>query len=554
MKKELKKIIIISFFVLLSGCGAENTSYLGNNAVLTGKVIINLYNPSKYQGNEFNKFKIQYIDPTDVFNANISITGTGISSPITNATSPANPIRLPNGKKDSVTDIVANSVPLGNNRIISVQGLDKSLNSLGTPVIIKGVTNVTANFTSSANISWQTTPTAKVIEKLISLGSAYSSTVNYTSLQTIVDKIVNNNTPSNLSDDIHPSLVNSDAVATYINSNSGSIPNSATSGEISTYRLTPGTISGNISGITVQVPGVNRLLVNYIPPTKVYCNDPASSVVTITDTSGNYTITGVTPGTGYTVKVVPDFYTAETVNNVPSGATNVNFSVTKHHYLEHSIDPTYGVYHFKTTRPINVQLIIPNATRAGTIGYTSDNRAKVIEAFNMWEMLASDVLSFNILSDIYDDDPSLQQKKTDADIYVEWVGSLAGTTIGWAQCYPDVSNTSVPPPGVTISGYNGSVMPSDTNYRASISLAVNLSDGQKIPSISAREVAGHEIGHALGLALMAAGTNNTHPQESVADLLYPSTNFSQPTNLNIDIRDLNTLRFLYSIPPNFTRN
>jgi hypothetical protein len=75
-----------------------------------------------------------------------------------------------------------------------------------------------------------------------------------------------------------------------------------------------------------------------------------------------------------------------------------------------------------------------------------------------------------------------------------------------------------------------------------------------IDGVSLSEVIQHELGHGFGLAVEVAGTSNTHPQTNIDDLMYPAINFSAPLNLNIGVRDLNTLRFLYDLPANITRN
>ncbi len=551
--RNIRRTLTFALSLTLLSCNIlPNTTI---NGIGTGNVVINIYNPSKFVNNSFfKKFRIKSIEPTDVFYANLSISGAGISSPITNATSPANPLRLPNGESTTSVSVTANSIPAGNNRIIKVEGLDKSQSSLGTPVTIMGVTNIIADNTGNVNVSWQTTPTAKVIEKLIALDSSFTSTVDATALQNKVDLIINNNTLNDSSDDIHPSLVNTDQLATYINSNSGNLPGLSSSSEINTYKLTTQTISGNISGITYSIVGVSQSAVKHIPPTTVYCNDSASNPVTVTDTDGNYTITGVTPGTGYTVKVVPSYHTEVSLSNVSSGSTGVNLTTSKINYLQHSINATNGVRHFKTSRAINVQIIVPNATRATTISYsTSGFRTPVIEALNMWEKLASDVISFNILADIFDNDVNLQQKKTDADIYIEWTNNLSGSTVGVATPFPDVASTALPPATTSFS-VNYAAMPYNSTLRVSVTLATHDSSNDLIPVKSAREIALHELGHAMGIAVVDPGTGNAHPQTDISDIMYPSTNFSQPTNLNIGTRDLNTLRFLYNLPPNITRN
>lgn len=547
MKINITSSVMATLPLLLFACN-QNIPVSDNLVSGTGKITVNLSNPLKSKDSEFSRFRIKSIDATDVYYGNLIVKGPGIGSEITDAISP-NPVRLPDGKGE--TTLTLANIPSGNNRIISVNPLDKDSGPMASHFSVKGVTNVISGGTVIADINRNTTPTAEVIEGLINLGSVYSSTVDYLAIQTSVNKIINNNS-ADTNDDIHPSLVNSSAIANFINNNSGALPSLQNTGEISPYRLSPQTISGKINGITYSVIGENNQLVKHIPPTKVICDDPASEAVTVTDKDGNYTISGVTPGTGYKISVYPDYHQEATVSNISSGSTNVNFSVNSENYIQHSISSSTGIRRFSKSRDINIQFIIPNASRASTIEYTSSYRDSVINALNAWERLASDVVAFNILPDIYDNDPNLLQKKTNADIYIEWTKNLNyGDAIGIASPFPNINNTSIPP-GVTSFNVN-STMPYNSGLRVAISLGTYDNNSNKVPELVLQSVATHELGHALGLAVYNPGTGNTHPQTNIDDLMYPSVHYTKPTNLNIALRDLNTLRFLYDIPANVTR-
>lgn len=543
----LKKTIPLSLiFSIVLSCTNDNTNIDLSNTK-TGKISLNLYSPAK-KSDTFNikKFKTKSIDPTDVYYGNISVTGQGIVSPINNAFG-TNPIRLPNGNENLVLNSI--NVPVGKNRVITVQGLNENSSSLGNHVQIKGLVDVLENNLTSATVNWNTTPSAKVIENLISASSSHVNTLNGNDIQNLVNKIINNDTPANTTDDIHPSLVNSTAISNYILNNSGNLPNPTNSTEINDYRITPQTITGKINGITYSIIGLNGTQYKHIPPTKVYCNDPSSQPFTVTDLDGNYTITGVTPGTGYTVKAEPDFHTQGISNNIASGATNVNFTVNKEHYLQHSINSGAGISHFKTTRAINVQVITPTSS---SVPYTSKHRDAVTYALNAWETLAPDLIDFNVLPDIADNDSTRVTKRNDSDIYIQWTKTL-GAPIGVALQNPVTTSDTVPPSYQSYS-FSYSTMPFYTNLRVFVGLATHTSSNQELDEKTLKSVAMHELGHALGLALDAAGTGNPHPQTNLDDLMYPQVTMNQPTNLNIALRDLNTLKFLYLLPPNITRN
>lgn len=543
-----KVILSLLSYSLVASCSSTpNTP--SSDLKNTGEIKVKLYNPAKALSS-FGKFRVKYIDSTDVFNGSLSVYGPGISSPITNTV--ANPLRLPDGKSTTPVYLAPNSVPVGNNRIIKVNGLDKSLSSLGNHISIMGVANVNSTYINETEVSWRTTPTAKVIERLLSLNSQYAPTIDNVQIQSLVDTIINNTTTSISTDDIHPSLVNANSIGDYINNNSGNLPTVTNSTQAGTYRLTPQTISGKINGITSSIVAANQVQTKRKPSAKVISDDPASDVSVVTDLDGNYTITGVTPGSGYNVKVITDYYDEAIANNVSSGATGINFSPVKQHYLDFSINSTYGIMRFPTTRNIKVQVIVPTGANATNMGYTQTHRDSVNKALNTWQNLASDKIAFTVMPDIFDTDANLAQKKTDSDIYIEWTKNL-GSAIGVTYSFPNTASTSVPPGGTTFS-VNYTTMPYNANYRASISLATYDAQNNKLGDFGLAGIAAHEIGHALGLALFDNGTGNSHPQTNNDDLMYPSLDFSAPKNLNIGNRDLNTLRFLYEIPANITRN
>ena len=553
---KFKKIIFLSIATILSSCSVDSNIIDTNNTNSnTGKVVLEipLSNFNKVGNFSSSSFKTKYLDPTDVFYGMVYINGSGFASQYTSSISPSNPVRLIDGNSESnAVSITMDSVPAGINRVIKVQPMDKNQNIIGSGNYdIFAPINIVANTTTYVKVNWDTTPSGKIINTLITNNSPYIGTIDNSLLQDLVNKIIKNNT-QNTGDDVHPSLVNTTEIINYINANSGNLPNPSTSLEISTYRLTAGTVTGKVSGITYSIPNINSVNVKYIPDTKIICNDASSKPITLTDKDGYYTITGVTPGNGYTVTVIPQYHTKATMSGIASGTSNVNFSITKENYIDKAISPSLGVTHFSTSRPINIQLIKPNATKATSIGYSDAiNREGLIQALDMWESLGNGFIDFNVLPDIYDDDANLQQKKNDADIYIEWQKIIQSTKLGLTTFFPDTSLNDIPPSSITPT-YTYSTMPYNNEYRACINLSTytcSCSDPKEaITDIKAlKALALHEIGHALGLTI-----NNVH-SENLDDVMY-SVGLVNKINWNIGTKDLNTLLFLYSLPPNITRN
>ena len=517
---KFKKIIFFGIATLLLSCSLNSNIVDANKNLETGNLVLQIPLSSfdKLANFSSSAFKIKYLDPTDVLYGMVSINGLGFSSQYTESISPENPVKLIDGNTaPNSVSISMNSIPVGNNRVIKVQAMDKNKNLIGNGDFdISAPVNIIANTTTYVKVNWQTTPAGKIIDTLINNNSPYTNTINQNSLENLVYKITTNNTQE-LSDDIHPSLVNTSAIINYINANSGNLPNPLTSNEILSYRIPSGTITGKISGITYSIPNVDKVLVKYIPNTQIICNDSASKPVTLTDKDGNYTITGVKPGSAYTVSVIPQYHTKATLNNISSSSSNVNFSISSENYISKSISSSNGVTHFKTSRPINVQIIKPNSTKASTIGYLdSNNREALIEALNMWQNLGEGAINFNILPDIYDDDPNLQQKKEQSDIYIEWEKIIESTNLSMTTLFPDTSKTAIPPKpsSVVKPTYNYTTMPYNNVYRVAINLSTykcTCTDTKYIITNKneLKALALHEIGLALGLTVDAINSDYT---------------------------------------------
>jgi predicted Zn-dependent protease len=453
-------------------------------------------------------FRTQAFDVDDVYKANVSVTGPGIAAPV-NATS--NPIAMPNGQGATSVQII---VPTGNNRIITAQGLDAASGALPSWITVKGVTNVGPGINAAVPVNWATTPTARVIEALITAASPHAATVDANAIQTLVNQItVPSGAAPNTTYAVHPSLVNATAIANAIIAGSGTVPGAPQAG----FTMAAGSITGTISGLMVVNP------TKYFTAT-VVANDPASSPVT-TAPNGSYTITGVTPGTGITVKATSDFTEdGKTTTNVPTGgAGGANIGLTGLHYISNSLYGGNKVLRFDRT-PIEVLIVRPSNPAA--IGWTADHETAFIEALNRWSSQLNDVIVFNRQPPTTDADPALAGRKADADIWVEWLHDFGSTTLG-------LCTTTV----------QGSLL-----KEVKIQLATH-SQTALLPNFTYRSVALHEMGHALG----STGSGSQGHSDLDSDLMYASTDPEFPFNLIPTARDFKNMRLLYTLPADITR-
>ncbi|MBC7545151.1 MAG: hypothetical protein H7338_20685 [Candidatus Sericytochromatia bacterium] len=458
-------------------------------------------------------FRTQAYDVADVYNANVSVTGPGMASPV-NAT--GNPIAMPNGQGSAVAQVV---VPTGNNRVITAAGLNTAGGALASWITVKGVTNVAAGVNPAVSVNWTTTPTARVIEALIAAGSPFAATVNAAQIQTLVNQIT---VPvgGGASFTVHPSRVDATVIANAIIAAGGSVPGSPPSGST----ISAGTISGTIAGLVLNQTA------------SVVANDPGSAPVT-TNTSGAYTISGVTPGAGIAVRATTfftdDVTTTTTVS--PGGNGPASATLAPLHYVTRSLysnGPIANAVMRWSRMPIQI-LIVQPSNPAG-IGWNTDHKTAFAEALARWTNQLGDLISFNVTT-VFDNDGSLAAKKAASDIWVDWVNNFGDGRLGYAQAQ---------------FSYCGSCSPMSNDLAVHIQLGITTTAGP-LPDYSYRGVATHELGHALG-SLGNASTNGHSDLET--DNMYFSTDPYFPINLIPVLRDYKTMRLLYSSPADITRS
>src|SRR5690606_13499 len=134
-------------------------------------------------------------------------------------------------------------------------------------------------------------------------------------------------------DKLDYSLVNTVEIARYIIAHDGKLPD-ITPENLNIFQLKAKTISGKIEGITYNIPGINYQIVRYMPETVVYCNDPLSEPVRVTDPDGYYTINNVAPGKDYSVTVISDYHISKTKSGIEAGQKMLNFKMEAEHYLQ----------------------------------------------------------------------------------------------------------------------------------------------------------------------------------------------------------------------------
>ena len=459
-------------------------------------------------------FRTQSYDVADVYKANVSVTGPGIGAPVNAA---GNPIAMPNGQGTTAVQI---SVPTGNNRIFTATGLDTAGGALASWITVKGVTNVAAGLNAPVAVNWTTTPTARVIEALITAGSPHAATVNTTQVQALVDQIT---VPvvggGGTTYTVHPSRVDASAIAAAIIAASGTVPGAP----IPAWTIAAGTISGTIGGMVLNKTAT------------VVADDPGSAPVT-TNAAGVYSIPGVTPGAGITVRATTffsdDITTTTTVG--PGGTGTANATVPPLHYVSRSLFGDGGAISNKVLRftrmPIQVLIVRPT----GAIGWLPDHETAAMEAMARWTSQLGDLISFNVTTTT-DTTPGVAAQEAAADIWIDWVNLLSGGRLGYAQ---DAFSYA---PGST---------PNSLDLSVHVSLGINSTVGL-LPDYSYRGVAIHEMGHALGS--VGDPTTNGHSSDE-NDIMYFSTDPYFPINLIPRARDFKTLRLIYSTPADITRS
>lgn len=196
------------------------------------------------------------------------VTGIGITSPITPdpSTNPPLvdgfiPVTIKKINDKWVGEAVAYFVvPLGNNRIITIEGYNTYIylppeSGLLPGAVIKGVFNVTETGIDNFSVDWYNTATAKIIENLINLDPLLASLINYNDLQNYVNTLTNPTSPDPAlypyTFITHPSLINCEKIAEeIINLNKNNPPGSTPI--LPNYNkpemfITPKTLTGTVT-------------------------------------------------------------------------------------------------------------------------------------------------------------------------------------------------------------------------------------------------------------------------------------------------------------------
>lgn len=210
-------------------------------------------NNTKYGSLTVNSSDSRELNVSDIVFASASVTGTGISAPLT-------------GKSEEIKDgsgsgsISVSGIPVGKNRIVTVYAYDSSNAKLGT-VMIRAVTDIKSG-SNSVTVDKSTTALGNVFASLLS--SSYNISEISESQKTSISNAIDSSKNWSL---IDSSSIASDFV-------SGSLEHA------SKYILSTGTVSFKncYEGCTIQV------------------GDPVSSIKTNVS-AGDGSISGIAPGT-----------------------------------------------------------------------------------------------------------------------------------------------------------------------------------------------------------------------------------------------------------------
>jgi predicted outer membrane repeat protein len=325
-----RKIFLITLFILFVGsCQPGLLNTVNNPADKTNKPVTTVEKLSPYgmitsenSGSSsknltvtinYNQpesgFRTQAVDCDLISSVKVAVSGIYISTPIQAAGGD-----ISTGAKCTFTAKVL-AVPYGKARITTVEAYDSG-NSIISGATIKAVFDVSAS-PVNAEISYRSTPNAKIIEALIGINAKkdlIASKINLGTLASKIDTITGFDPLKTFPDytyTTHPSLVNTSAIATDLESNGGdaSVLNTANAG----YKITAANVTGTIAGL-VDADTVD-----------IRVDDPASSVL-LDQGNGNFTVSNVTPGSWKVTFVVNGQISYNTVAPISTGALTTTFS------------------------------------------------------------------------------------------------------------------------------------------------------------------------------------------------------------------------------------
>ena len=239
------KILILPLLliVLMFGCENPSTQYSKPTPAQTyGSLTIGDSSESRV------------LDVSKILGAKVSVTGTGISNLLEKETT------IKDGK---VSGVIINNIPIGKNRIVTVQAATKGSEIAEADfidsVVMRAVTDINLG-ANSVSVNWASTALGNVFHELLQLGYNISNITDKSSLENAIDT------------NVHATLINAKAIAEDFKA--GALK------EKENYVLEGATVKFTVSGDEYK---------NY----SVIVTDPASKETKVS--AG--TITGITAGT-----------------------------------------------------------------------------------------------------------------------------------------------------------------------------------------------------------------------------------------------------------------
>lgn len=284
--------VILSFSLVACNTFTSNTNLQENNVLFDlsdnnakkGNIFLKIDNPEKI----FQRFKTKSVDFNNSLIKKIGLTvaGFGINSPIT---------AIQNWTPGNSVDFNL-LVPAGNNRIMTLSGLDENNNPVAS---MMGAINVIANQNNVGTISYFETAIAQTLLNIInSTNSGVINNVSLDALRNYIQLVTGYNTDNNTFSKLNPALLDVFLIANYIIAHNGALPP-----DILQNLLSIGSVK-----VKLNVTGAN-----------IYINDTNSeSVLTsLTETTVNNVSSGY-----WDLTVTKNGYKSKTVKiNVTTNAT-----------------------------------------------------------------------------------------------------------------------------------------------------------------------------------------------------------------------------------------
>jgi hypothetical protein len=461
--------------------------------------------------------QIAAIDAGAISQGAVSVTGPGIIGAVTATMS------LVAGAAATVSV----DVPTGPNRVVEVRGLDAVGRQVAPGAVLRGVVTVPED--SAIALNPETTLAGDVLLALRILGSARESDVDRKAIGGLIGKILRPDGGRPISADrawaVHPSLVDARKIAADIHQ-TGAVPQPKPA-----YLQRGGTVLGYVGGLL------------FGQTADLILDDPAS--LPATTSNGEFAFYGVTPGIPMRLTFRSPFYTAgvadvEAVEVDGTGSVQINLvgNYIKRRLMANGCGLSSSVGRFSQL-PIRVLSILPQGANSVDVAFNDDHTRSVRDSLTALESEFPGALRFE-LTEVPETASDIKTRVRQSDIYVRWYRQLKKgcsiATVGCMQYYPETGN---------IASCETDPVVKNRTLQGRIRLATHHQiDESPLSYRTLRRVALHEILHALGL---------DHSSDA-ADVMYETTLSYFAHNISLSERDRNTLRFLYSLPANFTRD